>query len=87
MEGIIGIIIQIIAGAIGGNAAESYALGMAGNSIGGAVGGLILGQILAAMGIGEPGMATAEGAAPAARGLDIGALIVSWWAAAPGARC
>jgi hypothetical protein len=39
------------------------------------VGGLILGQILAAMGIGEPGMATAEGAAPAAGGFDIGALI------------
>jgi hypothetical protein len=92
MEGIIGIIIQIIAGAIGGNAAGAAAknyttLGTAGNSIGGAVGGLILGQILAAMGIGEPGMATAEGAAPAARGLDIGALIVSWWAAAPVARC
>jgi hypothetical protein len=78
MEGIIGFIIQIIAGALGGNAAgagvKKYSLGTAGNSIAGAVGGLILGQVLAAIGIGEPGMATAEGA-PAAGGLDIGALI------------
>jgi hypothetical protein len=79
MEGIIGFIIEIIAGAIGGNAAgagvKKYSLGTAGNSIAGAVGGLILGQVLAAMGIGEPGMVTAEGAAPAAGGLDVGALI------------
>ena len=78
MEGVIGFIIQIIAGAIGGNAAgagvKNYSLGTAGNSIAGAVGGLILGQILSAMGIGEPGMATAEGA-PAAGGMDVGALI------------
>ena len=44
------------------------------NSIVGAVGGLILGQILSAIGLGEPGMATAEGA-PAAGGMDVGALI------------
>jgi hypothetical protein len=79
MEGIIGIIIQIIAGAIGGNAAgaaaKNYSLGAAGNTIAGGVGGLILTQVLAAMGIGEPGMATAEGAAPGAGGLDVGALI------------
>lgn len=78
MEGIIGIIIQIIAGVIGGNAAgagvKKYSLGTAGNSIVGGVGGLILGQVLAAIGIGEPGMATAEGA-PAAGGMDVGALI------------
>jgi hypothetical protein len=78
MEGIIGFIIEIIAGAIGGNAAgagaKNYSLGTAGNSIAGAVGGLILGQILSAIGIGEPGMPTAEGA-PAAGGMDVGALI------------
>lgn len=78
MEGIVGFIIEIIAGAIGGNAvgagAKKYSLGTAGNSIAGAVGGIILGQILAAMGIGEPGMAAAEGA-PAAGGMDIGAVI------------
>ncbi len=78
MEGIIGFIIEIVAGAIGGNAAgagaKKYSLGPAGNSIAGAIGGLILGQVLAAIGIGEPGMATAEGA-PAAGGLDVGALV------------
>jgi hypothetical protein len=78
MEGIIGIIIQLVAGALGGNAAgagvNKYSLGAAGNSIAGAVGGLILTQVLAALGIGEPGMATAEGM-PAAGGLDVGALI------------
>jgi hypothetical protein len=79
MEGIIGFIIQIVAGAIGGNAAgagvKKYSLGAAGNSIAGAVGGLILGQVLAALGIGEPGTLTAEGAAPAAGGMDVGALV------------
>ena len=78
MESIIGIIIQLVAGALGGNAAgagvKKYSLGTAGNSIAGAVGGLILTQVLAALGIGEPGMATAEGT-PAAGGLDVGALI------------
>ena len=78
MEGIIGLVIQLVAGALGGNAAgagvKQYSLGTAGNSIAGAIGGLILGQVLAAIGIGEPGMATAEGA-PAAGGLDVGALI------------
>jgi hypothetical protein len=79
MEGIIGFIIQLVAGAIGGNAvgagAKNYSLGTAGNSVVGAIGGLILGQILAAMGIGEPGMVTAEGAAPTGGGMDVGALI------------
>jgi hypothetical protein len=78
MEGIIGIVIQLVAGALGGNAAgagvKQYSLGTAGNSIAGAIGGLILGQVLAAIGIGEPGMATAEGA-PAAGGMDVGALV------------
>ena len=78
MEGIIGFIIEIVAGALGGNAAgaaaKKYSLGAAGNSIAGAIGGLILGQVLAAIGIGEPGMATAEGA-PAAGGVDVGALV------------
>jgi hypothetical protein len=78
MEGMAGLIIEIVAGAIGGNAAgaaaKKYSLGAIGNSIAGAVGGLILGQILAAMGIGEPGMAAADGA-PGAGGMDIGAII------------
>lgn len=79
MEGIIGFIIQIIAGAIGGNAAGAAAknasLGTAGNSIAGAIGGVVLGQILGALGIGAPEMATAEGAAPVGTGFDVGALI------------
>ena len=78
MSGIVGLIIQIIVGAIGGNAAgagmKKYSLGTTGNSIAGAIGGLILGQVLAAMGLGTPGEAVAEGA-PAAGGMDIGALI------------
>ena len=82
MEGIVGIIIQLIAGAVGGNAAGSaaknYSLGTTGNSIAGAIGGVILTQILAAMGIGSPDMAATvdpAAAAPAAGGLDIGALL------------
>ena len=79
MQGIIGLIIEIIAGIIGGNAAGAAAknanLGTAGNSIVGGIGGLVLGQILGALGVGEPGMAPAEGAAPAGTGFDIGALI------------
>jgi hypothetical protein len=79
MSGIIGLIIEIIAGVIGGNAAGAAAknasLGTAGNSIVGAIGGVVLGQILGAMGIGVPEMATAEGATPTGAGLDFGALI------------
>jgi hypothetical protein len=78
MEGIVGLIIEAVAGAIGGNAAgagaKKFSLGTTGNSIAGAIGGLILGQVLSALGLGEPGMAVAEGA-PAAGGLDVGALI------------
>jgi uncharacterized membrane protein YeaQ/YmgE (transglycosylase-associated protein family) len=79
MSGIIGLIIEIIAGAIGGNAAGAAAknasLGTAGNSIVGAIGGLVLGQILAALGLGAPGMEATEGAPPAGAGLDVGALV------------
>ena len=68
MSGIIGLIIEIIAGVIGGNAAGAAAknasLGTAGNSIVGAIGGLVLGQILAAFGLGAPGMEVTEGTAP-----------------------
>jgi uncharacterized membrane protein YeaQ/YmgE (transglycosylase-associated protein family) len=83
VEGIVGIIIQLIAGAIGGNVAGSavknYSLGTTGNSIAGAVGGVILTQVLAAMGIGSPDMAAAVDPAAAGAatggGLDIGALL------------
>ena len=82
MEGIVGIIIQLVIGAIGGNvtgtAARNLSLGTTGNSIVGAIGGVVLTQILAAMGIAVPGggeMAGDATAAPAAGGLDIGTLI------------
>jgi hypothetical protein len=79
VEGIVGIIIQLIVGAVGGNAAGSaarnYSLGTTGNSIAGAIGGVILSQVLAGMGIGSPGMGTAADPAVAGGGLDIGTLI------------
>jgi hypothetical protein len=79
VEGIVGLIIEIVAGVIGGNAAGSaakkYGLGTAGNSIAGGIGGLVLGQILAALGMGEPTMGAEGAAAPAGAGLDIGALL------------
>ena len=79
MQGIIGLIIEIIAGVIGGNAAgagvKKYNLGTAGNSIVGGIGGLVLGQILGALGMGEPTMGAEGAAAPAGTGLDVGALI------------
>jgi hypothetical protein len=84
MEGIVGIIIQLVIGAIGGNAtgaaAKNLSLGTPGNSIVGAIGGIVLAQVLAHMGIGAPGGAmpapdATAGAAPAAGGLDMGALI------------
>jgi hypothetical protein len=67
------LIIQIIAGLVGGNAAgaglKNLSLGTAGNSIAGALGGGLGGVIL--------GMLTgaAPDAAAAASGLDIGAII------------
>ena len=61
---IINLIIQIIAGAIGGNAAgasmEKANLGTAGNTIAGALGGLGGGQILSAL---IPAIASAAGGA------------------------
>ena len=72
MQGIIGLIIEIIAGVVGGNAvgaaAKTYSLGPVGNSVAGGVGGLVLGQILVALGLGEPTMATEGAAAPTGAG-------------------
>jgi len=73
------IIIQIIAGAIGGNAAgkamKDYDLGSTGNSIAGVVGGVLGGQILERL-FGGAAPAVAD-AAQAAGGMDIGAIIQS----------
>ena len=61
---IVGLIIQLIAGALGGNIAggafKNHSLGIIGNSIAGAVGGGIGGQILVALlgGTGMPDFAT-----------------------------
>jgi len=52
-ETLINLIIQLLAGAIGGNAAgaafKDYGLGMLGNTIAGAIGGGIMGQVLQAL--------------------------------------
>lgn len=73
---IVSIIIQLVAGAIGGNAAgkasQKFDLGGAGNSALGAVGGLVLGQIVERM---TGGAVPADAAAAATSGLDIGGII------------
>jgi hypothetical protein len=76
MEVIVPILVQLIAGAAGGNIigqlAKSLSLGTTGNSIAGAVGGLA-GAWLASV---IPGLDGLVGAgAGAAAGLDIGALL------------
>jgi hypothetical protein len=67
----LGIIIELIAGAIGGNVAgallKDYDLGTLGNSIAGVVGGGIGGQLL--------GMVTGAAGAGAASGMDAGSFI------------
>jgi hypothetical protein len=74
METLLPLIIQVVAGLIGGNAAGSAlkekSLGTTGNSIAGGIGGLILGQILQAVmggGVADP--------TAAAAGMDIGKIV------------
>ena len=71
------LIIQLIIGAVGGNAAgkamPDKSLGTAGNTIAGAIGGLGGGQLLDILLGGAPMADAAAGAA--ASGLDIGAII------------
>ena len=73
---IVSIIIQLIAGAIGGNAAgaglKKASLGSTGNSVAGAIGGVILGQIVSRM---SGGAVPAD--AVATSGFDIGNLVIS----------
>lgn len=70
------LVIQIIAGLLGGNAAgaglKNLSLGTAGNSVVGAVGGGLGGLLMRMLG-GDAGAAAAEAAAS----LDIGAIIQS----------
>jgi hypothetical protein len=72
------LIIQIIAGLLGGNAAgaglKNLSLGTAGNSVAGAVGGGLGGLLMGMLG-GDGAMADA--ATAAASNLDIGAIIQS----------
>jgi len=68
---IINLIIQIVAGALGGNAAgatlKNASLGSTGNTIAGAIGGLGLGQLATVV---LPALAGASGG-----GLDIGSIV------------
>jgi len=74
METLLPLIIQVVAGLIGGNAAgaalKDKSLGTTGNTIAGGVGGVILGQILQAV---MGGAAPDAGAAMA--GMDIGKIV------------
>ncbi|TDF81892.1 hypothetical protein [Pseudomonas sp. H9] len=69
---IVSLVVQIIAGVIGGNAVGMSKQGMGPglNSVVGGIGGVVLGQIIAAI-TGQPGAAAAGG------GLDLPALISS----------
>ena len=71
--GIVGLIIQLISGAVGGNIAGSamkqYNLGTLGNSIAGVIGGGVGAQIIGAL------VGGGTGAEAAAGGLDIGSII------------
>jgi hypothetical protein len=75
---IVSLIIQIIAGAVGGNAAgranAKFDMGGAGNSIVGAIGGVVLGQIIERV---TGGAVTADQAAAATQGLDIAGILTS----------
>ena len=70
------LIIQLVAGLLGGNAAgaalKNLSLGTLGNSLAGILGGGIGGYLLQMLGLG--GMADAAAAAP---GLDIGSIVQS----------
>ena len=76
MESLLPIIIQLVAGAIGGNAAgkamPDKSLGTLGNTIAGVIGGVGGGQLLNIL---LGGGALPADAAAAAGGLDIGAII------------
>lgn len=72
---IVGLIIQLISGAAGGNIAgallKKFSLGPVGNSIVGILGGGLGGQLIGMLGVGG------AGAGAAASGLDIGSIVSS----------
>jgi hypothetical protein len=73
--GIVGLVIQLIAGAVGGNVAgtalKQYDLGMLGNSIAGLIGGGVGAQIIGAL-VGGGGDTTAM---TGTGNLDVGSII------------
>ncbi|MFO1090059.1 MAG: hypothetical protein U1E46_10850 [Hyphomicrobiales bacterium] len=73
---ILSIILQLVGGAVGGNAAggilKNQSLGGAGNSIAGAIGGIILGQVVSRL---THGAVSADAVAAATQGMDFGAII------------
>ena len=73
---IAGLIIQLICGALGGNAAgamlKKMSLGTVGNSIAGIIGGGLGGQLLGLLGAGAAGAAN-----PGAGTMDIGSIVSS----------
>ncbi len=77
--GIVGLIIQLISGAVGGNIAgallKQFNLGAIGNTIAGVIGGAGLAQIVGAFVTGDASMPAAGTPEVAASGLDIGAII------------
>lgn len=72
---IVGLIIQLVCGAAGGNIAggllKKLSLGTVGNSIVGIIGGGLGGQLLGMLGVGG------TGAAAATSGMDLGAIVSS----------
>lgn len=74
---ILGLIIQLLSGAAGGNIAgaflKKYSLGPVGNTIVGVLGGGLGGQLLSYLGAGGTAMATGV----ATSGLDVGAVVSS----------
>ena len=73
-----GLIVQLIAGAVGGNvagkASSKFDMGGAGNSIVGAIGGVVLGQIIERV---TGGAVPADAAATATQGLDLAGILTS----------
>ena len=75
---IVGLIIQLIAGAVGGNvagkASSKFDMGGAGHYIVGAIGGVVLGQIIERV---TGGAVPADAAATATQGLDLAGILSS----------
>ncbi len=77
------LVVQLVSGAVGGNAAgaalKKFSLGTVGNSIVGILGGRLGGQLLGMLGVGGAGEAAsvASEAASAAGGMDMNSILTS----------